>query len=383
MSENPFVSKLPDVGTTIFTIMSKMAADHNAINLSQGFPDFEVAPQLQNLVFDYMRKGFNQYAPMAGLPSLQESIGKKLINSLAVSTAPHEEITITAGATEALYATISALVHAGDEVIIFEPAYDSYSPAVVLNGGRPVYVPLQFPDFKIDWELLEDSITAKTKLLIINNPHNPTGSTLEKEDLEKLSAIVDKHGLWIISDEVYEHLVYDDKNHQSILKFQSLRERGAAIYSFGKTFHATGWKVGYVVAPKKLTTEIRKVHQFLTFSVNTPVQHALAAFLTHEKNYTGLANFFQQKRDYFLNAISTGRFKPLNCTGTYFQVVDYSAISDRGDVALATWLTKEKGIASIPLSVFYHDATDNHLLRFCFAKNETTLNQGAEILCKI
>ncbi len=383
MSSKQIASKLPDVGTTIFTVMSKMAADYKAINLSQGFPDFEVAPSLQGLVGKYMREGFNQYAPMAGLPKLLENIGNKIKITSDINVDPYHEITVTAGATEGLFATISAMVNTGDEVIILEPAYDSYVPAVRLNGGIPVFVPLQIPDFSIDWELLQKSITPKTKLIIINTPHNPTGTVLKREDLQQLESLVEKYNLWIISDEVYEHLIYDDHTHQSILMYPGLRSRGAAVYSFGKTFHATGWKVGYVVAPEWLTAEIRKIHQYLTFSVNTPIQHALATYLEDENNYKSLGIFFQQKRDHFLQSISSSKLKPVCCEGTYFQVLSYKGLTHKSDVEMATWLTQKKGIASIPLSVFYHDNTDHQLLRFCFAKNEKTLSEGAKILCKI
>lgn len=383
MSNTEIHSKLPDVGTTIFTVMSKMALDHGAINLSQGFPDFEVAPALQHLVAGYMKQGFNQYAPMPGLPRLLHIIGKKISHAYGTDIQPDQEITITSGATEALYAAISAMVNPGDEVIVLEPAYDSYVPAIQLNGGVPVFVPLEAPQFKVDWQRVADKISTRTKLIIINTPHNPTGTIMNDSDMIQLSKLVEAYGLWVISDEVYEHLIYDNKPHESILKYPILRERGVAIYSFGKTFHATGWKTGYAVARPDLSTEIRKVHQYLTFSVNTPIQYALADFLEDEQNYNGLNHFFQQKRDYFLQLISKSKFQPIKSSGTYFQLLSYKNVGINPDVEMATWLTQQKGIASIPISVFYHDKTDNHLLRFCFAKNENTLAKGAEILCRI
>lgn len=376
-------SKLPEVGTTIFTVMSKMALDFNAINLSQGFPDFKISGELQDLVTHYMQRDFNQYAPMPGVPDLLKSIGKKIQNTFGIMVDPEREITVTAGATEALYASIAAMVNSGDEVLIIEPAYDAYVPAVKLNGGIPVLVPMEVPGFTIDWQRVESCINNRTKLIVINTPHNPTGTILREQDLINLAEITEKHGIYVLSDEVYEHIIFDDEIHQSVLKYPGLRERSIAVYSFGKTFHATGWKVGYSVAPPQINTEIRKVHQFLTFSVNTPVQYALASFLENEKNYQGLHQFFQEKRDYFLQKMKKSRFVPETSKGTYFQLFSYKNYGTTPDREMAEWLTREVGVAAIPISVFYQDKTDNHYLRFCFAKGNDTLQRGAELLCGI
>ena len=363
--------------------MSKMALDFKAINLSQGFPDFEISGELQDLVTNYMRSGYNQYAPMPGVPDLLDSISQKIENAYGIEVNAEKEITVTAGATEALYASIAAMVNPGDEVLVIEPAYDAYVPAIRLNGGIPVLVPMEVPDFTIDWHRVELHISNRTKLMIINTPHNPTGTILREQDMIALSEITEKHGIYVLSDEVYEHIIFDDEVHQSVLKYPGLREKSIAVYSFGKTFHATGWKVGYSVAPAPITTEIRKVHQFLTFSVNTPVQYALATFLENEKNYQGLHRFFQEKRDYFLQQMKTSRFRPVTSKGTYFQLFSYKNYGTTPDREMAEWLTKEVGVAAIPISVFYQDKTDNHYLRFCFAKSNETLQKGAELLCRI
>jgi len=376
-------SKLPNVGTTIFTVMSAMAVEHNAINLSQGYPDFPISEQLIDLVRHYMSNGHNQYAPMPGVPALRQQIANKLQISLDQKFDSDREITITAGATEGLYSALTAFVQKGNEVIIFDPAYDLYAPAVQLSGGTPVHIELKLPYFTIDWEQLEAAITNRTKVIVINNPNNPAGSILTEEDLQRLSDLVVQHELILISDEVYEHMVYHQQGHQSILKFPELRARGVAVFSFGKTFHATGWKVGYCVAPEFLTKELRKVHQFVAFSVNTPVQMALADFLKAPEHYQSLSAFFQEKRDLFLGLMKTSRFVPLPCNGTYFQLMDYHAISDRPDTEMASWMTKEHGVASIPTSVFYNKRTDQKILRFCFAKNPETLTRATEKLCKI
>lgn len=376
-------SKLPNVGNTIFGVMSAMAAQHNAINLSQGFPDFPISAQLIDLVRHYMLSGHNQYAPMPGVPVLRQQIANKLNNHLGYNFDANQEITVTAGATEGLFAAITALVHRGDEVIIFDPAYDAYVPVIQLSGGIPVHLELQLPDFTIDWEQLEAAISHRTKVVIINNPNNPAGSIMTAEDIQRLSDLVVQHDLILISDEVYEHMVYHPQGHQSILKFPELRARGIAIFSFGKTFHATGWKVGYCVAPEVLTQELRKVHQFLTYSVNTPVQMALADFIKEPQHYQSLSAFFMEKRDLFLGLMKNSKFEPLPCLGTYFQLMKYQAISDWPDTEMASWMTKEHGVASIPTSVFYSKRTDRKILRFCFAKSPETLTQAAEILCKI
>ncbi len=376
-------SKLPNVGTTIFAVMSTMAAEHNAINLSQGYPDFPISSQLIDLVEHYMSNGHNQYAPMAGEPVLLRQIANKLNDCLGYNFDAKTEITVVAGATEGLFATITALVQKGDEVIIFDPAYDSYAPAVQLSGGTSVHLELKLPNFTIDWEQLEAAVSSRTKLIIINNPNNPAGSILTAEDLQRLSDLVVRHDLLLISDEVYEHMVYHPQGHQSILKFPELRARGVAIFSFGKTFHATGWKVGYCVAPENLTRELQKIHQFLTYSVNTPVQMALADYLKEPVHYQSLSTFFQKKRDLFLRLMKHSRFEPLPCNGTYFQLMKYHAISELADTEMAIWMTKEHGVASIPTSVFYNKGTDQKILRFCFAKSSETLTQAAEKLCKI
>lgn len=376
-------SKLPNVGTTIFTVMSAMAAEHNAINLSQGYPDFPVSAQLIDLVRHYMMNGHNQYAPMPGVPALRNQIANKLKNSLDCDFDADGEVTVVAGATEGLYATLTAFVHVGDEVIIFDPAYDLYAPAVQLSGGIPVHLELELSDFTINWEQLESMISTRTRLIVINNPNNPAGSVLTQEDLLRLSELVVQHDLMLISDEVYEHMVYHPQGHQSILKFPELRARGVAVFSFGKTFHATGWKVGYCVAPEALTKELRRIHQFVAFSVNTPVQMALADFLMEPEHYRSLSTFFQEKRDLFLGLMKKSRFEPLPCNGTYFQLMKYHNISDLPDTEMASWMTKEHGVASIPTSVFYKRKTDRKILRFCFAKNPETLTQAAEKLCKI
>ncbi len=375
-------SKLPDVGTSIFAVMSKMAAEHKAINLSQGFPDFPVSSELIALVNEAMQNDFNQYAPMPGLPLLREAIADLLTTNYKYKANAENEITITAGATEALFASLMALVRQGDEVILFDPAYDSYDPAIRLSGGVPVHLKLNL-NFGINWNEVADAITEKTKVIMINSPHNPSGAILRAEDLKQLEVLVLKHNLTVLSDEVYEWIIFDNEVHESVLKSEALRERSIAVFSFGKTFHATGWKAGYTVAPEHISKEIRKVHQFLTFSVNTPTQWALAKYLTKPANYNYLPAFYQQKRDYFIDKLKSSRFEVLPCKGTYFQLLSYNNISEKTDKQMAEWLTIEKGVASIPISVFYDDKTDNKILRFCFAKSEETLDKAAELLCKI
>lgn len=376
-------SKLPDIGTTIFTVMSAMAREHEAINLSQGFPDFDVSPELIDRVAYHMRKGLNQYAPMTGLPELLTAIAEKIKVCQGVSVSPQDEITVTAGATEALYAAFTAFVKPGDEVIILEPAYDCYGPAVRLQGGKPVYVSLSAPAFRPDWEAIEAACTDRTRMLVINTPHNPTGSVWEPEDLMRLEGLAEKYDLLILSDEVYEHIIFDGKRHMSVLNSPSLRQRSMAVFSFGKTFHATGWKVGYAVAPPALTAELRKVHQYLTFAVNRPVQHALTDHLANPENYLHISDMYAKKRDFFAEKMAGSRFKALPCHGTYFALYSYEDISDKPEREMAEWLTKEGGVATIPVSPFYHDGSSNRLLRFCFAKTEETLEKAAEKLCRI
>ncbi len=376
-------SKLPQATTSIFTVMSKMANDYNAVNLSQGFPDFPVSSELIDLVYEGMQKGLNQYAPMPGLPVLREAIAQKIEKLYATRINPDTEITITAGGTQALYAAITALVHKGDEVIMFDPAYDSYDPVIKLNKGIPVHLELKAPTFGINWQEVEKSITAKTKLIIINTPHNPTGAVLGSSDLEKLEHLITKHNLFVISDEVYEHIIFEEKTHESILKYPAIYARGIAIFSFGKTFHATGWKTGYMVAPKTITKELRKMHQFNVFCTNTPVQYGIAKFIQNENNYLGLPQFYQERRDKFTELLSGSRFEAHNCYGTYFQLFSYDKICNKPDTEMAEWMTKEHGIATIPASVFYKNGVHINYLRMCFAKSDKTLEQAAKLLCKI
>lgn len=376
-------SKLPDVGTTIFTVMSRLANEHRAINLSQGFPNFDCSPRLIQLVNEYMNKGMNQYAPMAGAMPLREQLAQKIYTLYQNSIHPETEITITAGATQAIYCVIAAFIRQGDEVILVDPAYDSYAPSVVLNGGKPVAYELKSPNYNINWTELEQLVSPKTKMIVVNTPHNPTGSILSAKDMRTLQDLVEKYDLLVLSDEVYEHLIYDDVLHESALKYPQLFQRTLATYSFGKTFHSTGWKMGYCVASEHLMKEFRKVHQFNVFSVNTPVQYAMAEFLKNPDEYLSLPYFYQQKRDFFEQAMSTSRFEPLSCSGTYFQLYDYSAISDESDIDFAKRLTTEYGVAAIPISVFYTSKRDEKVIRLCFAKTEETLEKAAELLVKV
>jgi methionine aminotransferase len=377
------VSRLPEVGTSIFAVMSHMAAEAGAINLSQGFPDFDVPAPLVDLVTKAMHDGHNQYAPMPGDPALRDIIARTIRATYGIAVDPGSDITVTAGATEAIFSTVCALVGPGDEAILFDPAYDAYDPAIRLAGGVPVHLPLRLPSFSIDWDEVRSRITARTKLIVVNNPHNPTGTVLAEADLASLESIAAHHGLFVLSDEVYERIVFDGIRHQSVLSRPGLASRSVAIFSFGKTFHATGWKVGYAVAPEPISREIRKTHQFVTFSVNSPVQAALAGYLAEPSNYLGLGAFYQRKRDRFLSLLEASRFEPVRCSGTYFQLVSYGRISDRPDTEMAEWLTREHKVAAIPLSPFYGDGTDPKMLRFCFAKKEETLERAGEILARI
>jgi methionine aminotransferase len=376
-------SRLPDVGTSIFSVMSKMALEHGAINLSQGFPDFAIDETIVHLVHRYMLEGHNQYAPMPGAPALRQIIAQVIRETYGHTVDPETEITITPGATEALFAAIAAFVGPGDEVILFDPAYDSYDPAIRLNGGIPVHLPLQYPTFAIDWDMVRARITPRTRMIMINTPHNPCGVTLSNEDLRILETLAEQHNLLVLSDEVYERLIFDGQQHQSVLRYPALAARSLAVFSFGKTFHATGWKVGYVVAPGPLMHEVRKAHQFIAFSVNTPVQLALAEYMQVPDRYLSLAAFYQQKRDFFLEHLRGSSFEPVACKGSYFQLLSYKNISHQPDTTMAEELTKKFKVAAIPVSVFYRDRTDNHLLRFCFAKKEETLFRACEILRKI
>jgi methionine transaminase len=376
-------SKLPDVGVTIFTIMSKLATDHHAINLSQGFPDFNAHPDLLALVNDFMRSGYNQYAPMQGVQALRERIAEKVLEQYHAEYDPDSEITVTSGGTEALFAAISAVVRQGDEVIVLEPAFDSYVPVIKLNGGIPVYVAYKFPDYRIDWDDVRNALSPKTRLIILNSPHNPTGAVFMDEDISELKTILRDTNVIILSDEVYEHIIFDDIRHESVCRHPELYQRSFVVSSFGKTYHTTGWKIGYCLAPAPLSKEFQRVHQFLTFASNTPIQYAYAQFMKNKDIYLNLSAFYQQKRDKFLSLIQDSRFKPLPCRGTYFQMLDYSGISDEPDVEFSKRMTIEHGVASIPPSVFYHHPVDHKVLRFCFAKKDETLEKAAERLCKI
>jgi methionine aminotransferase len=376
-------SKLPRVGPSIFSEMTRLANAHGAINLSQGFPDFDPHPELMDLVAAFIRKGCNQYAPMPGVALLRERIAAKVLDLYGAAYDPETEVTVTAGATEALFAAISAVVLPQDEVLIVEPAYDSYEPAVRLNGGRPVHYPLSFPDYRIDWRRLGGRLTARTRLIILNFPHNPSGAVLTREDLEQLAEILRGTGIWLVSDEVYEHILFDGAEHQSLCRHPELRARSFVISSFAKTYHTTGWKIGYCLAPEALSAELRKIHQNLIFAANTPIQHAYAEFLADAERYRRLPAFYQAKRDGFLEMIRASRFRPLPCRGTYFQLLDYSGITDAADVEFARRLTIEHGVAAIPPSVFYHGNDDHRVLRFCFAKKDSTLRDAAERLCRV
>ena len=376
-------SRLPEVGTSIFAIMSKMALEHGAINLSQGFPDFPVDKKIIDLIHQRMMDGHNQYAPMPGVPALRNVIAEVIANTYSYTVDPETEITITAGGTEAIFAAIASLVDKGDEVILFDPSYDSYGPAIRLNGGVPVHINLRFPDFSIDWQEVKSKITSATKMIMVNTPQNPSGSVLTETDLKMLQSLAEEHNLLVLSDEVYERIIFENIKHQSVLHYPQLAKRSMAVFSFGKTFHATGWKVGYVVAPPHITAEIRKAHQFITFSVNTPVQLALAEYMKTPEHYISLGSFYQQKRDYFLRGIKGSSLEPLACYGSYFQSLSYKSISSLPDREMAEELTKKQKVASIPVSAFYQDKTDNKILRFCFAKSEQTLDKAIEILRKL
>ncbi len=376
-------SKLPGSKPSIFTVMSKMATDHNAINLSQGFPNFETDRKLKKLVTRAMKKGFNQYPPANGVSELREEIAGKINNLYGRNYDWETEVTVTSGATEALYCAISAFVKKDDEVIVFKPAYDTYEPTIQLNGGKPVQIQLKGQEYKIDWNEVENAISSKTKMLIINTPHNPTGTVLTREDMEKLQMLLSDTNIILLSDEVYEHLIFDGIPHESACKFPDLAERSIVCSSFGKTFHNTGWKTGYCVAPQHLMKEVRKIHELTTFSVNHPMQKAYAEYLKKPKHYLELSSFYQNKRDLFLNLIRPSRFSFTPSSGTYFQLLNFSEITDENDVEFAERLVKEYNLASIPVSVFNIDQKDHKQLRFCFAKTDETLEQAAEILCKL
>ena len=376
----PLHSKLPSVGTTIFTVMSKLAADTGAINLSQGFPDFDCDPALVEAVARHMREGRNQYAPMQGVAALRQAIGAKFQRLYGAGYDPDTEVTVTSGGTEAIFDAVAAVVHPGDEVIVFEPCYDSYVPAIEVNGGRAVVVSLRYPEYAVPWDEVRAAITPRTRMIMLNSPHNPTAAILGPADVAQLASVVEGTEITIVSDEVYEHIIFDGARHESMARHDALRRRSFIVGSFGKTYHVTGWKVGYVVAPAPLTAEFRKVHQFVTFSTITPVQHALAEFLDQERGYPELAAFYQRKRDLFLDLLAGSRWRPLPSRGTYFQLLDYAAITGEADMEFALRLTREHGVASIPTSAFLYEQPPPLALRFCFAKKDETLRAAAERL---
>jgi methionine transaminase len=383
LSQPTIISKQPNAGTTIFTVMSVLATEHNAINLGQGFPDFFMNEELVALVNAAMKNGNNQYVHMNGLPQLREQLADKIQQLYNAKVSANNSITITPGGTYAIYTALTTILQPGDEVIVLEPAYDSYIPGIEINGAIPVTVPLQYPDYSINWQWVEEKITPKTKAIILNSPHNPTGSVLGEADIAALRRLVKDTGIFIISDEVYEHLIFDDKPHLSMLRYDDLRERSFVCFSFGKVYHCTGWKLGYCVAPFALMQEFRKIHQFNCFTCNSPMQFALASFIQQKDNYLQLGTFLQQKRDYFANLMQQTKFTPLPSYGSYFQLYSYANITDEAEKDFAVRLTKDYGVATIPTSVFYKNNIDNKVLRFCFAKKESTLQAAVERLVKL
>ncbi len=376
-----FSSKLPAVGTTIFTVMSRLAVEHGAINLSQGFPDFASPARLLERVTHHMQAGANQYPPMAGVASLREAIAAKAERLYGARYHPESEVTVTAGATQAIYTAITACVQPGDEVIVFAPVYDSYVPGIELNGGRAIFARLRYPDYRPDWDEVRALITPRTRMIIINSPHNPSGAVWSAEDMAALEALVRDTKIIVVSDEVYEHVVFDGARHESVARYPGLRERSFVISSFGKTYHVTGWKIAYCLAPKELMAEFRKAHQFIVFTVHHPSQLALADFMTEQPEFADeLAGFYQAKRDFFRLQLDGSRFSLLSCAGTYFQLATYDAIRDEPDTAFVQRLTREHGVAAIPVSVFFPDGEDRRVIRFCFAKNEATLAAAGERL---
>ena len=376
-------SKLPSTGVSIFSVMTRLANEHGAINLSQGFPDFDCSPELVETVARYMREGHNQYPPMPGVAALRSALAMKIERLYGRRYNPETEITITSGATEAIFSTLTALVRPGDEVVLFQPCYDSYVPVVQLNGGIPKFVTLRFPDYRIDWDEARRAITPRTRLLLLNSPHNPTGMTLDAEDLRELKRTLEGTDALVVSDEVYEHIVFDGSRHESIARDPDLAARAVVISSFGKSYHTTGWKVGYASAPQALTAEIQRVHQFVTFTVNGAIQMAYAEMVNRDPLCTGLTGFYQAKRDAFLRLTAGSRFKPLPCRGTYFQLLDYSAVSSEANADMALRLIKEHGVASIPTSAFLYGEQPGPVLRFCFAKRDDTLERAAARLREV
>jgi len=376
----PIQSKLPNTGTSIFTVMSALAAEHHAINIGQGFPDFEMDQELAELAAQKIVQGYNQYVPMAGYMPLRESIAEKIFNLYGNNVSAADEITVTPGGSYAIYTAFTTILQPGDEVIVLEPAYDCYIPNIVANGGIPIRVPLKFPDYSIDWEKVKDAINQKTKAIIINSPHNPTGTILSDDDMQMLQQLLSNTNIFLISDEVYEHLVFDGKQHNSVLKYPELYNRSFVCFSFGKVYNCTGWKLGYCVAPKAYTAEFRRLHQFDAFCCFTPTQVALAAHLKKQERYLSLAPFMQQKRDFFLEKMKSSRFTLLPSSGSYFVCGTYENISDMSSMDMAMHLTKSIGVATIPVSAFYQNGEDDQVLRFCFAKKEETLSAAAERL---
>ena len=376
-------SKLPSTGVSIFAVMTRLANEHGAINLSQGFPDFDCSPELVDLVARCMREGHNQYAPMPGVAALRAALAMKIERLYGRRYDPDTEITITSGATEGLFSTLSALVRPGDEVVLFQPCYDSYVPVVQLNGGTPVFVTLRFPDYRIDWDEVRRAVTPRTRLLLLNSPHNPTGMALGADDLRELKRVLEGSDALVVSDEVYEHILFDGLRHESLARDADLASRSVIVSSFGKSYHTTGWKVGYCAAPGPISAEIQRVHQFVTFTVNGAIQMAYAEMVTKDPVCGGLAAFYQAKRDCFLELLAGSRFRPLPCRGTYFQLLDYSAISEERDAAMALRLLREHGVAAIPTSAFLYGDEPGPVLRFCFAKRDETLARAAERLRRV
>ncbi len=377
-------SRLPHVGTNIFTVMSAMAAEAGALNLSQGYPDFDPPEALLERVQHYLRSGCNQYPPMAGILALRQAIAEKTARLYGLNVDPETEVTVTSGATEALFCATMAVVQPGDEVILFDPAYDSYEPTVQMAGGATRRLVLRPPDYRVDWQQVADAIGPRTRMLIVNTPHNPTGSVWRQQDMAELQALVQQHGLWVLSDEVYEHIIFDGRAHQGVCRFPELWQRSFVVSSFGKTYHATGWKMGYCVAPKALTTEFRKVHQFVNFTSNSFLQHALAEFMRDSPEHPlELGSFYQRKRDLFCSLLADSRFSLLPSEGTYFQLLGYAGMTDENDQDLAARWTREAKLATIPVSVFYADAADYKMLRLCFCKDDSTLRRGAEVLASL
>jgi len=376
-------SKLPDVGTTIFTVMSSLAAEFKAINLGQGFPDFQMNEELISLVNEAMENGFNQYVPMQGYMPLRETIAEKIQSLYNTSINPENQVTITPGGTYAIYTALTTVLQPGDEVIVFEPAYDSYIPNIVINDAKPVLINLKFPEYKIDWDEVRKKISPKTRMIMLNSPHNPTGNVLRAEDIEQLRSVVANTNIFILSDEVYEHLIFDNLPHQSMLRYPDLLERSFVCFSFGKIYHCTGWKLGYCITTPALMHEFRKVHQFNCFSCHSPSQVALSKYLHNKESYLSLGNFMQEKRDYFQQLMSATKFSPLPSYGSYFQVYRYNKISDEADIDFAIRITKEYGVATIPVSVFYKSGKDDKVIRFCFAKKKETLEKAVDRLIKV